>query len=290
MVAVLGAALAVTAAPAGASGDVVTEVSEADRDAAVSYWTPERIEALSSEDRLAPAEKIGTEWEGAPPPGLGRLFYTSTPGGDGSCTATVVPSSSKDVAFTAGHCVNGGLTPDDTPIEITNVVFAPAFDDGKAPHGLFPVRAYAWPDTYGGPMASADDDAVLAVDPVDGKHVQDLVGTQDISFDEVPSPVDSTIVGYPASKLTRGKSPVSCELPATFESNSVYSSWTSDCDMAGGSSGGPWLRDVDPATGKGTIFSVTSKGTTNPDGTTEDLNAAAFTDAVRGLYERAGDL
>ncbi|OZM72115.1 hypothetical protein CFN78_16360 [Amycolatopsis antarctica] len=279
-----------TAVPASANADVVTEVSEADRAAAVDYWTPERIKQLGADERLAPAEKIATEWEGAPPPGLGRLLYTSEPGADGSCTATVVPSPTNDVAFTAGHCLNGGLMPDDTPVNITNVVFAPAFDDGTAPHGIFPVRAFAWPDTYGGPMASADDDAVIAVDPVDGKHVADLVGTQDISFDEVPSPVDSTIVGYPVSRLARGESPVSCALPATFRSNSVYSSWRSDCDMAGGSSGGPWLRDFDPATGKGTIFSVTSKGTVNSDGTTEDLNSAAFTDAVRGLYERSGQL
>jgi hypothetical protein len=60
--------------------------------------------------------------------------------------------------------------------------------------------------------------------------------------------------------------------------------------MAGGSSGGPWLRNFDRATGTGTIFSVTSRGTVAEDGTTVDLNGAAFTDAVRNLYQRAGDL
>ncbi|WNV86870.1 hypothetical protein [Umezawaea sp. Da 62-37] len=288
---VVGIALALTAAPANAVGtDVVTTVAEADRAAAVSYWTPDRIARLDSDDHLAPAESVATTWDGAVPPGVGRLFLTLVPGGDASCTATVVPSSSKDVAFTAGHCVNGGLDRRDNPIKVTNVVFMPGYQHGEHPRGVFPVRAFAWPGTYLGPSSALDDDAVIALDPVDGAHVADVAGTQDISFDRPPSPVDTTILGYPLSRLARGESLVSCVLPATLKTNSVYSSWRSDCDMAGGSSGGPWLEDFDPATGKGTIFSVTSMGTLNGDGVTQNLSGAAFTDAVHDLYQRAGDL
>jgi V8-like Glu-specific endopeptidase len=288
--AVAGFALAVTAAPASAAGDVVTTVSAADRAAAVAYWTPERIARLGADDRLSPAETIATVWGGPVPPGVGRLFLTFTPGGDASCTATVVPSSSKDVAFTAGHCVNGGLDRRDNPIKVSNVVFVPGYDNGARPHGMFPVRAFAWPDTYRGPFSGLDDDAVIALDPVDGEHVADVAGTQDISFDPAPSPVDTTILGYPVSRLARGESLVSCALPSTLSRNSVYSSWRSECDMAGGSSGGPWLRDFDPATGRGTIFSVTSRGKGNVDGTTAEIDGADFTDAVRSLYQRAGAL
>ena len=289
---IVSAVLALTTTSADAAGDgtVVTAVNEADRAAAVSYWTPERVAALGSDDRLAPAETTAKVWGGAAPPGVGRLFLTMTPGGDMSCTATVVPGSSKDVAFTAGHCVNGGLDRWDNPIKVSNVVFVPGYHDGERPHGVFPVRAFAWSDTYRGPSSALDDDAVIAVDPVDGAHVADVVGTQDISFDPVPSPVDTTILGYPVSRLARGESLVSCVLPSTLKTNSVYSSWQSSCDMAGGSSGGPWLRDFDPATGRGTIFSVTSRGTVAEDGTTVGIDGAAFTGAVRNLYERAGGL
>ncbi|MET1071340.1 MAG: hypothetical protein ABWY11_01710 [Umezawaea sp.] len=288
---VVGIVLAMTTAPAHAAGaDVVTTVAEADRTAAVSYWTPERMARLGSDDRLAPAETIATTWDGAAPPGVGRLFLTFVPGGDASCTATAVPSSSRDVAFTAGHCVNGGLDRRDNPIKVTNVVFVPGYHDGGRPHGVFPARAFAWPDSYRGPTSALDDDAVLALDPVDGAHVADVAGTQDISFDTPPSPVDTTILGYPVSRLARGESLLSCVLPSTVKTNSVYSSWQSTCDMAGGSSGGPWLRDFDPATGRGTIFSATSMGTVDGDGVTQNLSGAAFTDAVRNLYQRAGDL
>jgi hypothetical protein len=204
LLAVAGAALVVVAAPAGAADDrVVTEVSAADRAAALAHWTPERMRQWVGDDSLPPAEKIGREWEGPVPAGVGRLFFTAEPGVDESCTATVVPSSSKDVALTAGHCVNGG------------------------------------PDR---------------------------------------------------SRKAGGEALFSCARPATLEVNSVTTTWNTDCDLAGGSSGGPWLRNFDPATGKGTIFSVTSRGTLTEDGVTTDLSGAAFTDPVRALYERAGEL
>ncbi|WP_162186058.1 trypsin-like serine peptidase [Amycolatopsis jejuensis] len=285
-------AMAGVVSPAAAAGadPVVTRVSAADRAAALAHWTPERMRQWVGEPELPPAEKIGKPWEGRVPAGVGRLFFTSVPGADQSCTATVVPSSSKDVAFTAGHCVDGGLDRYDQPIKIVNVVFVPGYDRGKAPYGVFPVRAFAWPGTYRGPSSSEDDDAVLALDPVGGRHVADVAGTQEISFGKIPSPVNTTMFGYPVSKLAGGEALVSCARPATLVADSVRSSWKTDCDLAGGSSGGPWMTGFDPATGKGTIFSVTSKGTMNEDLVTLDMWSAAFTDPVRKMYEQAGKL
>lgn len=291
LTAVLSAALVAVAAPASAADDqVVTVVSEADRAAALAHWTPERMRQWVGEDELPPAEKIGREWAGPVPPGVGRLFFTAEPGVDGSCTATVVPSSSKDVAFTAGHCVNGGLDRFDNPIKIVNVVFVPGYDHGAAPHGVFAARAFAWSSTYSGPMSGSDDDAVIALDPVGGHHVADVAGTQDISFEELPSTVDASILGYPVSQAAAGEALFSCVLPAGREVNSANTTWNTDCDLAGGSSGGPWLRNFDPASGKGTLFSVTSRGTMTEDGVTTDLSGAALTEPVRKLYERAGEL
>ncbi|WP_409495705.1 trypsin-like serine peptidase [Amycolatopsis sp. cmx-11-12] len=291
LTAVLSAALVAVAAPASAADDqVVTVVSEADRAAALAHWTPERMRQWVGEEELPPAEKIGREWEGPVPPGGGRLFFTAEPGVDGSCTATVVPSSSKDVAFTAGHCVNGGLDRFDNPIKIVNVVFVPGYDHGAAPHAVFAARAFAWSSTYSGPMSGSDDDAVIALDPVGGNHVADVAGTQDISFGELPSTVDASILGYPVSRAAAGEALFSCVRPATLKVNSVNTTWNTDCDLAGGSSGGPWLRNFDPVSGKGTLFSVTSRGTMTEDGVTTDLSGAALTEPVRKLYERAGEL
>ncbi len=287
----LSAASVIVAAPAAAADDqVVTVVSEADRAAALAHWTPERMRQWVGEEWLPPAEKIGRAWEGPVPAGVGRLFFTAEPGVDGSCTATVVPSSSKDVALTAGHCVNGGLDRFDNPIKIVNVVFVPGYDHGAAPHGVFPARAFAWSATYSGPMSGVADDAVIALDPVGGHHAADVAGTQDISFEELPSLVDANILGYPVSRAAGGEALFSCARPASLEVNSVSTTWNTDCDLAGGSSGGPWLRNFDPVTGKGTLFSVTSRGTMTEDGVTKDLSGAALTEPVRKLYERAGEL
>jgi V8-like Glu-specific endopeptidase len=291
LLAVAATALVIGAAPASAADDrVVTRVSAADRAAALAHWTPERMRQWVGDDSLPPAGKIGREWPGPVPAGVGRLFFTAEPGVDESCTATVVPSSSKDVALTAGHCVNGGLDRFGNPIKIVNVVFVPGYDHGKAPHGVFPVRAFAWSSTYSGPMSGTDDDAVIALDPVEGHHIADVAGTQGVSFARPPSPVDTTVLGYPVSRAAGGEALFSCARPATLEVNSVTTTWNTDCDLAGGSSGGPWLRDFDLATGRGTIFSVTSRGTMTEDGVTTDLGGAALTDPVRALYERAGEL
>ncbi|MET9227865.1 hypothetical protein [Lentzea sp. NPDC003310] len=284
-----GVLVAALAAPAHAqTGQVVTRVAEPDRAAALAHWTPERMKAVGDGD-LPPAEQISKPYDG-PAPGVGRLFLSTSLGQDQSCTATVVPSATKDVVLTAGHCVNGGFDRWDNPIRILHVVFVPGYDRGERPHGVFAARAFAWSDTYRGPSSGEDDDAVVALDPVDGRHVEDVAGSQDVSFDEVGSPVDATTLGYPVSALARGEELLSCARPATLETNSVMSAWETDCDLAGGSSGGPWLRGFDPATGKGTIFAVTSRGTMNEDLVTTDLSAAKLTAAVRALYERAQDL
>jgi V8-like Glu-specific endopeptidase len=291
---VLGVALAVTIAPAAAaragSGQVVTTVAAGDRAAALSYWTPERIKQQGEFDGLPPAEQIGKVWPGPVPAGVGRLFFTAVPGGDESCTATVVPSPGQDVVFTAGHCLDGGTDRHDRPIKMTNMVFVPGYDHGKQPHGMFAARAFAWSGTYQGPSSALDDDGVIALDPAGGKHVAEVAGTQDISFDQVTGPVDTTMLGYPVSRLAHGEALVSCTRPATLDTNSVTADWTTDCDLAGGASGGPWLRNFDPATGKGTIYAVTSRGSMNVDGVTENLSGAELSDAVRALYQRAGEL
>ncbi|SDZ01018.1 V8-like Glu-specific endopeptidase [Amycolatopsis xylanica] len=276
-------------ASAASAGQVVTRFSEADRAAALAYWTPERMKRLGEQEWLPPAETVGKLWDGALPAGVGRLFFHAEPGGyDESCSATVVPSATKDVVLTAGHCLNGGFDRWDNVIKHVDMVFVPGYGAGR--HKVFAARAFAWSDTYKGPTSAADDDGVIALDPLGGEHVADVAGVQQVSFERPPSPVATTMLGYPVSQLARGEKLVSCERPATLNTDSVSTVWETNCDLAGGSSGGPWLRDFDPATGKGTIYGVTSRGTMDENGVTTDLSAALFSDAVRDLYASADSL
>ncbi|MEU7474798.1 hypothetical protein AB0A63_02360 [Lentzea sp. NPDC042327] len=217
--------------PAHAAGQVVTRVPEADRTAALEHWTPERMKAVG-EGEVPPAETIGRPYAGTAPAGVGRLFTSSSRGEDRSCSATVVPSASEDVVLTAGHCVHGGTDRLDRPITIGAVVFVPGYDHGAGP--VFAARAFAWPDTYRGPSSAEDDYAVVALDPVGGRHVRDVAGAQRVSFDEAGSPVGATLLGYPVSALNRGEALVECVRPASLRVNSVMAEWRTDCDLAGG--------------------------------------------------------
>ncbi|WIX98876.1 SDR family oxidoreductase [Amycolatopsis mongoliensis] len=75
--AVVGAALVVVAAPAGAADQVVTEVGAAGRAAALAHWTPERMRQWVGDGSLPPAERIGREWAGPVPPGAAKAALVS---------------------------------------------------------------------------------------------------------------------------------------------------------------------------------------------------------------------
>ncbi|RJQ81062.1 hypothetical protein D5S17_06240 [Pseudonocardiaceae bacterium YIM PH 21723] len=281
-------ATALGAAPASAQDTVIT-IKDADRAAAVAYWTPERMQRVGSEP-IVPGETVAQKWPGSPPPGVGRYFFTEVPGGDNWCTATTVPSGNRDVAVTAGHCATPGLDRHDNPITVTNVVFVPGYDNGQRPHGVFPARALVVPAGYRGPASTADDVAMIVLDPVDGRHLADVAGTQRITFAQPHTAGPSTILGYPGSTLGRGESLFGCRLDASIDTNSVDSTWTSPCDMAGGSSGGPWLTGFDPATGTGTVFSVTSRGTVNADLVTTRLTGPLLEGDAQAVYRQAQQL
>jgi len=261
---------ATTAVAAQASADTparVTGVTAADQAAALAYWTPERMRQVGagSEDKR---ESVARHWPAAAPKGVGRLFVTDVPGQDSWCTATAVGG---DVAITAAHCVWPGYTRDDQRIRAVNVVFVPGYDRGKTPLGIYAARAFLVPESY--TQHSSPDVAMIVFSPVAGRHLADAAGNQRLSYDTT-APGRTATFGYPGSKTAYGETLSWCDVPATPDGSS--GTWTSTCDMAGGSSGGPWLTGFDPATGAGTVYSVTSKGTLTVDETTGELRTTAL--------------
>ncbi|WHT16604.1 hypothetical protein N8J89_26125 [Crossiella sp. CA-258035] len=273
-----------TAAPVAPAADTVliTQVGQPDRAAALAHWTPERMRTVG-QDSGDRAERVATPHTGAAR-GVGRLFTTQQPGPETWCTATAV---AKDVVVTAAHCVWPGYTRWEEPIEVRNLVFAPGYDQGQTPLGVYPARAFLLQSSY--TKQSSPDVAMVVLDPVDGRHVGDRAGTQRLSFDP-PASLETTILGYPGSKAGLGQKLFRCELPAKRSSQ-----WETLCDMAGGSSGGPWFTGFNPATGEGTLYSVTSKGTVDLDETTgevytKDLVGTLLSPADRELLTRAEQL
>ncbi|WP_107070873.1 trypsin-like serine peptidase [Streptomyces natalensis] len=183
----------------------------------------------------------------APSPPVGALF---SPGDDGDpghhCTASVVHSPAGDLVVTAAHCVHdGGFR--------TRLVFVPGLRDGIAPYGLWvPTRIDVDPRW----IADRDPDRDLAFlrvrragRPADGRTVEEVTGAEQIRFG-APVGRPALLTGYPEDRDT----PLACRHTADAESGTQL---RFDCPgFPNGTSGGPMLIDVDPATGTGSLIGV----------------------------------
>lgn len=271
-------AVTVLTAPAAmaAPAPQVDTVSAADQQAALAYWTPERMRQVGADSNV-PGEQIAKPV--AVPKGVGRFFFTEVPGQDSWCTATAVPSSNRDTLITAAHCVHPGFTRNDVEIKVTNVVFVPGYDRGQAPHGVFAARAFLAPEEHG---LTPNDVAMVVLNTRQGKHIADVAGTQKIAFGTRPAG-NASILGYPGSTLAYGEFLMRCDVPVTFTQSSIGDYWNSPCDMAGGSSGGPWIAG-------GAIIAVTSRGGMDEDLHTTSLEGPTMGSVAKDVYQRASGM
>ncbi|MFC4606035.1 trypsin-like serine peptidase [Rhodococcus kronopolitis] len=225
--------------------------------------------------------------------------YTHTVGGKkvlSACSANVVTSANKSVITSAGHCfklagvVMGAVIGD---WEATNVAFIPGFNGANlprdfdnsqppgtdvAPYGVWPVTRVWMPSNwyYGANWVNGSDVAMAVVDnPYDSRPVEDVTGGQRIGFNQVSNPQTVYQFGYPTDNsrnwYSKGASNGDPSDRRNYDGRTMmYAHGTSFSDkyyygndlisaMSPGSSGGPWLKDFDPATGAGVQIGVTSR-------------------------------
>ncbi|MVO87827.1 trypsin-like serine protease [Streptomyces sp. p1417] len=238
-----------TSVAAAADPVSVLKYKASERKEALAYWTPARMKAVGRSVDLGPTGPKAKPWEGPELKTVGRLFFVNSTGADTWCTATAVKSDNRSTVMTAAHCVRRGSSPWNTN---TTMVFAPGYHQGKAPHGVFPVRQAATPRAW--ETESTDDLAALVVSPdKNGKKLTDVVGGRAVAFNR---PVGGTVsaLGYSATRPQRGESLLRCVGKAKKDQGTQ----SIPCDMSGGSSGGPWFADFSAATGRGTLISVNS--------------------------------
>ncbi|GHE28100.1 peptidase [Streptosporangium violaceochromogenes] len=264
---------------------------------ALAYWTPRRMAAavpIGSPGTAAGApggsppavrhrhgRALGTRWTaGARWTGggqvtrtTGRVFLTLA-GADFVCSASSVKSASRDLVVTAGHCVKDGAG-----AWADNWVFVPGYDRGRRPYGQFTARRMF----VAGPWARGADDGhdlgMVAVGPRGGKHLGEIAGAQEIAFG-TPSARPAHGFGFPAEAPYDGERLVYCSGPLRGDPHG-HGDRGLRCDMTAGASGGPWLSDFDPATGRGTITSVSSFKYSDDRGT---MYGPAFGETARRLY------
>ncbi len=278
--------------PASASGrpdspQPALSASQRAHDEIVDFWTPDRRASAVPADVTRPDPRKGKP-PGSPGGGGGSGGGDSgtsgvvtgerwTAGGDiilttgkvfftkGTsryvCSGSAVDGSFGSLVLTAGHCVNDG---NGGPFH-TNWIFYPGYDGG--PHevlGGWTATDLFTTDTWANSANGFRDDAGLAAvvgaDP--STSLEAALGSAGVGqmptivFDLTPD-VDYTSFGYPAAKKYKGATLTYCQGPVS-EALDGDATLAMACDMTGGSSGGPWIRDM--ANGAAEINSLNSYG------------------------------
>ncbi|MEZ0163873.1 serine protease [Kineococcus sp. LSe6-4] len=241
-----------------------------------------RARRATSELVTGGAVARATAWTGAAVPTVGRLYFTQG-AGKYECTASSVDSPKGNVIVTAGHCVT------ENGLDSQNVIFVPGLTGTGEPLGRFPVgQTFTTSQWRTGDQQSAAalsfDVGFAVVPPREGKSLKDTVGANAIAFD---APLArTTVLGYPGRSRTADGFTLQYCTGTEFTDNGPGA--TGDvatlCDLGGGSSGGPWLHDADPATGTGTVTSVVSF---SYDDNPSVLYGPRFGAVVRDVYTRA---
>ena len=188
--------------------------------AIANYWTPQRMLHARSADALVSASSAPTGRAGSSRSGpatmlagpqaaprnrpqatalnlstaQGKVFFHNPQDGlDYVCSAGTVNNPTKDMVFTAGHCVyNGGGGG-----WMTNWTFVSAYYNGSAPYGYWYAN---YMTTFNGWINNADHDydvGVVNVSSNGGNLLVNQVGGNGLSYNYGYS-VTLTVWGYPA--------------------------------------------------------------------------------------------
>ena len=206
------------------------------------------------------ASATAVPWEGStevmPAMAVGKVFFSKRSGGDYVCSGTLVQAR---LVWTAGHCLSEGGQFHD------NWVFAPGYRDGATPFGVWPAqRTLALTAWLKRENLRFDVGAAVLVRASDGSSVGDTTGWHGTRFNQNAGRF-FVAFGYPAGQPFDGSDLYLCAgrpfgrgFPGAR--NSGPATIALRCDMTGGSSGGGWLVDYQPARGWGFVESVNSYG------------------------------
>jgi V8-like Glu-specific endopeptidase len=207
---------------------------------------------------------------------VGTLFGTTSDGSLTShhCTGSVVSSPQGDIVITAAHCVYSGSGAD------TSLAFVPEYDDGAMPYGAWYVSKVVVPKQWIADRDPDDDYAFIVVHKSGSSTpIQAVVGADTLAVDQPYSAV-TRVIGYPSDT----NKPITCT-NRTSEFSATQLEF--DCaDYPGGTSGSPFLVNVDSSTGRGEVVGVIGGYETGGD--SPDVSYSVhFDDGVTALLAQA---
>ena len=177
------------------------------------------------------------------------------------------------MVITAAHCMASYAA---SPEQVT---FVPGYHDGKAPYGVWTTARVIVDKAWASAGDPDDDVAFLIVSgPASGTRIEDVTGAEQLGIDQSTGVV--RVIGYPNSQ----ERPITCQNQTTkFSARQLQF----DCGgFTNGTSGGPFLTDVSPATGNGLVVGVI--GGYEQGGYTPAVSySATFGSNVAALYQSA---
>ena len=206
-------------------------------------------------------------------PAVGALFTRSSGQlGKHFCTASVVDSPAGDLLITAAHCVTGASG---------TIDFVPGYHGGDRPYGTWTVTKVYVDQAWKSSSSDDDDFAFLRVgQPGSSVPVQDVTGAERLATGTPVSRQLVQVIGYPNAT----NQPVTCR---NWLRQQMAGQLEFDCGgYTNGTSGGPFLSEVDQATGQGLVLGVI--GGYQQGGDTPQVSYSAVLGAnAAALYERA---
>ena len=175
-------------------------------------------------------------------PAVGALF-TMVAGklGQHFCTASVVNSPHSDLVITAAHCVTGVSG---------DIAFVPGYHDGATPYGVWTVTKIYADQSWRSSSDPDDDVAFLQVGLADSVvPIEDVTGAEQLRT-RTSARQQVEVIGYPDSTNV----PIACR---NWTREPMSDQLEFDCGgYTDGTSGGPFLAEVNPLTGQGTVVGV----------------------------------
>lgn len=226
------------------------------------------------------------------PTSVGKLFSVKPNGVDYSCTASIVTSGSKNIIYTAAHCVYNKDTENygDEGWH-SNFLFIPAYHEkringervAQAPFGEWPVSEASVFHGWTVDHDRAFDQAFMALDSSGEHRLQDTTGANGLTYNEPKSQLFINVWGYPVLDEYENQTwrPHVCSNGMWSSSAAVPNGVRMMCDMTGGSSGGPWMKSR-PTANYGYIIGVTSA---RPSNEQNYVHGAPNNENTKTLYE-----
>ncbi|NUO10411.1 MAG: trypsin-like serine protease [Candidatus Brocadia sp.] len=169
---------------------------------------------------------------------IGKVFFTEA-GANYVCSGSSIGGRA---VLTAGHCVCNG-----NKVWHTNWTFVPAYRDNSRPYGTWAAESLTtFADYLNYKKPCRDVGFAVTKYNSSGQKLSSVVGSLGFAWNFNVAQVHWNSFGYPAESPFNGRKLVECQAShAVSDSPGGCTPATIGigCDMTGGSSGGPWIKN-----------------------------------------------